>query len=225
MKNIIIPFLILVLLIFPTIIAVESNLGVFKQNEQITLKQICSSCSFVNITSVIYPNSSSALGQVSMNKDGSEYTYNFVNTGVVGQYIVSGLGDPDGVNTIWTYSFDVTAWGKEAISNGESSIIIIGIILMLVIIAFFFILGVKAENWAIKTILIGTSALLLLTTFIFSIVIISQTLGGFETIVEGYSTLWFVLEIIIGMIMLGLVIFSVVIAYKVWMVKRGFRDE
>lgn len=68
--------LILAILIFilPMISAEVQTLGTFKINDCIVLKQTCSNCSYVNITSVLYPNSTEALGQVQMTKSRTNTT-------------------------------------------------------------------------------------------------------------------------------------------------------
>lgn len=92
---------------------VSSSPGTYKQDSDINLIQICDNCTFVNITSVLFPNGSVAVSNVEMTKDGTYYNFtldsNFTNT--IGEYTVTGLGDLDGDNTIWTYNFIITTTG------------------------------------------------------------------------------------------------------------------
>ena len=53
------------------------TLGTFKQNQCLNLVQTCPNCSFINISAVLYPNSTQILGQVEMTKQGTFYYYNF----------------------------------------------------------------------------------------------------------------------------------------------------
>jgi len=103
-------FLILILCL-PSIQAEQESLGSFQVNECVELKQICASCTFVNVSQVLYPNSSVALDNSVMVKDGSVYTKEFCNTSVIGQYIVNGLGDVDGTDTVFAYDFQITPNG------------------------------------------------------------------------------------------------------------------
>lgn len=111
--------------------AETQTLGTFQQDTCINLIQTCSNCTYVNISSVIYPNSTQALGQVAMTKNGVDYNYTFCKANVTGQYIVNGYGDVDGVVEVWTYDFDVTENGRE---NPEGIIKIFFIIIFLIIL-------------------------------------------------------------------------------------------
>jgi len=88
-----------------------SFLGKFKQNECVNLIQTCSNCSFVNISSVTYPDSLLASGQVEMVKQGLYYYYTFCNTDKQGTYLVNGYGDLDGTNEVFSYSFVINPVG------------------------------------------------------------------------------------------------------------------
>jgi len=111
--------------------AVES-LGEIGQNECIELTQICANCTYNNISAVQYPvNRSNIISEVAMTKTGTFYNYTFCSTGITGNYLVTGYGDPEGIKTIWTYDFNVTPLGK------------LGVLIFLVVLAFSFIgLGV-----------------------------------------------------------------------------------
>ena len=96
-----------------TQIGVIQSLPPVKQYDCITLKQACGACSYNNISSVSYPNSSQAMGQASMIKDGTEYDYQFCNTATLGRYIVNGFGDPNAMVETWAYDFEVTTTGNN----------------------------------------------------------------------------------------------------------------
>jgi len=97
-----------------TFVSAETQtLGVFKQGDCIELIQICSNCSYNNISSVLYPNSTKALGEVAMIKTGTNFVYTFCNTSMLGQYIVNGYGDVEGLVTVWAYDFKVTTTGNN----------------------------------------------------------------------------------------------------------------
>ena len=114
-----------------------STLGVYRQGECINLVQSCSSCTTNVITNVLYPNSSVAMGTVTMSTtDSIYYNYTFCNTTVLGQYIVSGYGDVDGVDTNWVYDFLITPAGTiQTTAQGGLSI---GVILSVLAIMIFF---------------------------------------------------------------------------------------
>jgi len=97
-------------LLAPATATVEP-LGTFKDRICVELKQTCNNCTYNNISSVVYPNSTIALGNVVMTKSGTEYNHTFCSTSVMGTYIVNGYGDPNGVKTVWAYDFNITPSG------------------------------------------------------------------------------------------------------------------
>ena len=107
------------------------TLGTFKVNECTHLKQTCSNCTYSNITSLMYPNSIAALGNVPMTRNGREYNYTFCNNTQLGRYIVNGVSDVDGLPTVWGYDYRVTGNGKEE----PSGIIIVLFSIIFIVIA------------------------------------------------------------------------------------------
>ncbi len=99
--------------------AEQQSLGTKQQGECIELIQTCGNCSYINITSVRYPNSTSAIQNVEMNQSGTEYTYEFCNTSELGTYIVNLVGDPDGEKTPVGYDFEITPTGQN-FTTGKS---------------------------------------------------------------------------------------------------------
>ncbi len=89
------------------------TIGPFKINKDVELIQTCANCSFNNITSILSPNSSTLITNVEMTKDGSNYNYTLNSTFVslTGRYIVNGIGDENGIDTIWNYDFEVNPTG------------------------------------------------------------------------------------------------------------------
>ena len=85
------------------------TLGIFNQGQEINLIQTCGSCTFNNITSIYSPEGNNLISNMEMTKDGTifNYTLNGYLTTSIGTYIVNGVGDLDGTNTIWNYSFEV----------------------------------------------------------------------------------------------------------------------
>lgn len=113
MKNYYLLLALAFLLFLPMVNAEMQSLGTFKQNSCVNLIQTCDNCTYVNITSIKYPNSSSALGLSAMTKSGTLYNYSFCSTSVIGNYIVSGIGDLDGELTSWNYDFNINGLGEE----------------------------------------------------------------------------------------------------------------
>ena len=154
------------------------SLGVFKIGNDINLIQTCDNCTFNNITSVLYPNSSVAISNVQMTKDGTFYNYTFSDTNTIGTYIVNGFGDLDGIDTVWNYDFEITSFGTKISNSGIIYAVLLIIIFLMDLLVFFLIYRLGYENYRddegnfigislkkyIRAVLIGISYGLILLT-------------------------------------------------------------
>ena len=128
------------------------SLGTFKLGENINLIQTCDNCTFNNITSVLYPNSTQTIGEFQMTKKGTLYNFTLSadNVTALGTYIVNGFGDLNGINTVWNYNFEVTSFGTKVSNSG----IIYGVLLLIIfgmnILVFFLIYTLGRENYRIE---------------------------------------------------------------------------
>ncbi len=215
--------LMLVCLLIPIINAEIMTIGTFKQNECINLVQTCSNCTYNNISSVLYPNSTNALNQVSMIKTGTSYSYNFCNTSVIGNYIVNGFGDVDGVITVWAYDFDVTTTGQE-LDTSKSIIMIAGLILLLIVGLVIFYFGYNIGNVTIKVFSIGLSVLIIIFSIGYALTVLNSTIAGFSGITNIISVIY-----ILGVILLTtggicIIVWLIYITFNQFAKYRGFRD-
>jgi len=127
--------------------ATIETLGTFKEDSCVELSQICANCTYNNVSSVTYPNSSLALSNVAMTKDNTYYGYTFCNANVSGEYIVTGFGDPEDDKTIWTYNFFVTPNGEA--SSTATTTAYVGSAFLLLIFLIFSIIGIfKVKHYA-----------------------------------------------------------------------------
>jgi len=111
-----------------------------KQDDCVTIKQTCASCTYVNL-SVAYPNSTLVITNGGMtNEGGGVWTYEFCNTSVLGRYDVLGSGDLEAADTsfdiLW---FDVTYIGKQL--SEASAVMYIGFLALLVLVFFLNFIG------------------------------------------------------------------------------------
>ena len=89
----------------------SSQLGTFKQYEDITLYQMCDNCSYVNLTSIKYPDSIIQTVGENMVKSGEDYTYIFTSPDKIGDYQYTVCGDKDGTVICEVIDFDITPSG------------------------------------------------------------------------------------------------------------------
>ncbi len=119
--------------------AEQQSLEPIKQNDCVNLIQICSNCTYNNISTILYPNSTVALSNLTMTKDDTYY-YNdsFCKTSTLGTYIVNGYGDLDGIKTTWSYDFEVTPTGFTLETSESMLYIIILIVTFILFLAFLY---------------------------------------------------------------------------------------
>lgn len=116
----------------------NSFLGTFKQNNQISLTQICDSCTYVNISTISYPDSVQVVVNAVMTKSGVNYNYTLVNTSLIGCYSYSVYGDKSGVLSTENINFAITSDGQALGKGTTTFLIFLALAIVLLIIAFIF---------------------------------------------------------------------------------------
>ena len=144
-KYMILPMILLLLIIFSMNFssAQTEQLGTFKKGDCVNLLQTCADCTYNVISSVTYPNSTQAIGQTSMVKSGTQYSYNYCKTDALGIYIVNGFGDLGGTDTIWNYNFVITPTGKQ--DTGMSVAVYIFFLLLVSVLVYISIKILKSN--------------------------------------------------------------------------------
>ena len=219
--------LFLMLLLMVGVVSSEVNdYAPVKQNECVILSQVCASCSGVNM-SIKYPspNSSYAQYEVEMSRTGlGDWFYEFCNTSLVGRYDVTGHGDIEGTETGFNVLyFDVSPSGN-ILDSASSTTLFGSLLVMLILSIIFIIMAMKNENLVGKLTLYSIAAIGFIMVILYTVVTIQQVLFGFDSIINGIETLWFVAKIgiTIGGIALGIVVMLIML--KAWNIKRGLRD-
>lgn len=127
--------IIICLILLISIVGAKIPLGTIKKGECIQLQQTCDSCTYVNLSSVTFPNSTVVYFDNVMTKNGVEYNYTFCSTASLGNYFFSVKGDKDGSLATEDGSFEVTYTGDSL--NTQKSILYLGLLGLLI---FFFVL-------------------------------------------------------------------------------------
>lgn len=118
-----------------SLVSAEINLEPVEKNRCIQLQQTCDNCTYVNVSSVTFPNSTVLNINNKMTKNGVNYNYSFCSTESLGKYIFSVYGDKDTILTIEEGTFEVTYTGD--LLDTQKSILYVA---LLGILVFFFIL-------------------------------------------------------------------------------------
>jgi ATP-dependent Zn protease len=153
------------IILISIVIAEQDSLGTFTQNQDVNLLQICGTCTYNNISSIVLPNSTRLILDALMTKRGGEYNYTFFQTDLIGAYSVNGIGDLDGTDTAWSYDFEITTTG--GILTTANVLFYLGSLFFLFILFIVSIIGmVKSENYIGKFALYWCSHVLaIVTTF------------------------------------------------------------
>ncbi len=91
----------------------SASLGTFEQGECVSLYQFCDDCSYVNITTVQYPNGTIESISEEMTKDDVDYNYTFCSTNNIGDYAYVVKGDTGGSTTTERLTFKITPSGQN----------------------------------------------------------------------------------------------------------------
>lgn len=190
--------LVCILTIF-SVSAQQQSLGVFKQNECVSLLQTCADCDYVNLTSVVYPNSTLALtGNHEMTKDSFTYNYTYCDTAATGTYVYCVLGNPSNTLTSECVDFQINDRGMAVNDNTTNIAIIVTLLVIIVLGAFMTFYLDNALKFAF---FLGTS---LTTVFLMNLIAnIAADSGASLTVV---NLLWFGYNI-------GLYIFYALVLY------------
>lgn len=133
MKNKILLCMFFGILLIGNVFALD-NLGTFKQNDNVRVTQICNDATYITLSSISYPNSTTAIEQINMTSLGSgEFYYIFTNTSTIGRYDVRGVSD--GCGKIFATYFEITPSGENLTTSK-------GLIYFLVTLFAFSIFGI-----------------------------------------------------------------------------------
>lgn len=170
MKKILIAFVFLSLI---SLASASSNLGTFKSGECVDIYQSCDNCTYVNLTSITYPNSTVLKLDQEMTKNGVDYNYSFCQTYPTGTYKYNVCGDKDGGFKCEDIVFIVNPTGVEQESVlSNSALIIFGALAILLIFA---------------GIYFSASALGFMGAILFMLLGVYTTIYGFNNVTDFYT--------------------------------------
>ena len=231
MKKIIL-FLFLGIFLISLVSPVQQSLGTFKSGGCVNLIQICDNCSYNNISTILYPNSSVVASNLTMNKDDTYYNYSFCNTSTLGNYIVNGYGDLDGVKTTWSYDFEITPSGRGSPTSGESTIFIVSLASMFLICILFFLISnsFKGNTAAVsgskeaRFVFIALSFVVGVIAVLYSIVSLMEIFWGFDKIISSYSNFLYIILAILFILFIFILINIQIRVIEAMRIKRGLKD-
>lgn len=109
MKNIINISLLLLTLLLVMLPVGSANLGVYKQGDCVNIKTILNS-TWVNISSISYPNSTLVVSNKAMTKQSLTFNYSFCQTQPIGNYVYDYYDDG---GNYYVNNFEITSTGTK----------------------------------------------------------------------------------------------------------------
>jgi len=198
------------------------TLGTFKKDSIIGLKQIASGFTSCNITSVLYPDSTCAIcNNVGMTKNNNEYNQTFNKTSKLGEYIVNGYCTDGDEDTVWSYNFEITPSGFSALGVTGGLTLTLAIISILIIAILFFIFSFKVVSFPSKLIFMGLSLILFVIVFLFIMISLGQILGGYESLINSYSSFFWVAGFLLVLVFIFLMLCLMKRVIELFKIKRG----
>lgn len=202
----------------------NSYLGTFKQGNDITLKQTCTSCSFVNLSSISYPNSSVQNLNVDMTQDGIEYNYTLTETDSLGCYSYVALGDPSGTNTAEIIEFKITPSGS-LFTNALSIPLFLPLFLMLLLSLFAFIMMGFIEKREYKVTFLILSGVFLIFALSFGIIASREVLYGYPLLYGFVNSFYTIFIILLRVSAILIPVMAAFFVIKRVFSKRGYEVE
>jgi len=195
MKKILLSLLLFAFVLSLVNVSAEADIGLVKQNDCINLWQVCENCSYVNITSLLYPDKvSTDLINVAMTQAGTDFNYTFCNTSQLGVYVYKTCGNLNGEVICQPVTFTSTPSGvtQHSLFDNPIMIILVAVSLIFIILAFYtksypmgFISGIMFTVSGIYTMIYGFNSYTDDFTRAVGLVLIG--LGVIFTLVSGYE--------------------------------------
>lgn len=124
----------ILLIVVMNISASLDSYGTYKQGDNVRLVQVCYDATWINISSIAYPNSTVNVTNTPMISAGSgEFYYNFNDTSSIGRYDVRGISD--GCERNFATYFFVTYTGEDLTVAKSISYVLIFVISFIVFFA------------------------------------------------------------------------------------------
>jgi hypothetical protein len=224
MAKLIIILMLLIVTTFTIVDAGETTIGFKKLNSCIDLIQTCADCSYVNFSSYTMPNGTRTITNWGGVQSGSSFTYNNCNiTSQLGTWIIDGMGDVSGTDTVFTYTYVVTTTGNPT-PNGMPTFQMGVIIIIFGISCFLLFLSSQMNEVALKIFFLITSLIFLMATMITAYMV---SMDGNVTATTNATTLSlvFVLGMILIIIFIYIMIRQTINALAMFKLKKGLAWE
>ncbi len=195
-----------------------------KKNTNLSFSITSNNATECNVSSYDYPSVSTMINQT-MTRDGQTFTayFNKNNFTSVGIHCYNIVCSDSSTYETGSVCREVTPSGSQ-ITSGKSIGLFGSLLLMVLLSVISLVLAFKSENVVARISFYTFSAIGFIMNILYTIIIVQQTVFGFDGILTGIETFWFVGKTLawIGFLSFGIIIFLIML--KAWKIKRGFYD-
>lgn len=153
------------------------------------------------------------------------YTLNTDQTSILGLYEDSMCCTNNSHSGCELFLHEITPSGSTGLNEGQGSSLIGILIILLVTTIFFLILGILTKSVPFKMFFVSLSILLMIGTIGFGVTIMQNFFGTFSSLVSGFGTFYTILIILLSGGAVGLLIYLIMVAFRVYKIKRGILSE
>jgi len=180
------------------------DLGAVKKDGCADLYQHCGDCSYVNVTSIKLPNQTILYLNKEMVKNGYDFTYNFCDNNLSGDYFYTVCGNPTNKDPCKTFSYVVTESGVEITrERASSSIALLGLLFIFLIIGLIALF--VTDHYIAKFVFYWINHLLfLLITFVAWQIGVEGILGGVALVGIFKILFWITVVAVFPMVIVSL---------------------
>ena len=150
------------------------------------------------------------------------YTLNVNQTASLGLYEDSMCCTNSSHSGCELFVHEITPSGSTGLAEGQGSTLVGILVILLVATIFFLILGILTKSVAFKMFFVSLSILLMIGTIGFGVTIMQNFFGTFSSLVSGFGTFYTILIILLSGGAIGLLIYLIMVAFRVYNIKRGF---
>jgi len=153
---------IMLLVMISFVLAEQELSNPFKQYDCIQAVQTCDNCTFVNFTSVQYPDSTFEILNIIASNYGTDFNLTFCNTSQIGTYIFRTIGDLNGEITKGNFNVYINPSGQTF-----NNVIYEYLFFILILVIFYFILYLGYKHEDLPIVMIVSFGIMLLGIYIF----------------------------------------------------------
>jgi len=118
-------------------------------------------------------------------------------------------------------SFEITPSGSDAINSGEGMTLLLSIGSIVVFAVLLFIFSFKVKSFPARVIFMGLSLTFFIVVILFSMVSLGQVLGGYDALVNSYSTFFWVALFLFFLVFIFLMLCLMKKAIESFKIKKG----